>query len=123
MDLVEKSDRNCFRKCIRTILSAASEGHAMPLDEVIKLFKTIVDLVDDITEKNLSWFSLAVLLVECFMHRRITKTLNMIGLVQLKGLEYFRQQKEDGFYCLLQMESWLVIQLAGLKTPDVYQQT
>ena len=57
------------------------------------------------------------------MHRRITKTLNMIGLVQLKGLEYFRQQKEDGFYCLLQMESWLVIQLAGLKTPDVYQQT
>ena len=102
MDLVEKSDINCFRKCIRTILSAASEGHAMPLDEVIKLFKTIVDLVDDITEKNLSWFSLAWLLVECCMHRRITKALNIIGVVQLNGPDYFRQQKEDGFHGSLQ---------------------
>ena len=44
-------------------------------------------------ENNPAWFSSACLWVECYMYRMITQAINMAGVSQLKGLDYFRQQK------------------------------
>lgn len=77
-------------------------------------------------ENNPSWFNSAWLWVECYMYRRITQALNMTGVEQLKGLDYFRQQKEEGYHgslqSMVQLGSWLVSHLANM-TPDKYQQT
>jgi len=131
----------------REMGAEAMDGVSKVVEELSKLryemqtSKPIVDLVDGvgnadvwndylkdqkINEKNPSWFSSAWLWVECYMYRRITQALNMTGVEQLKGLDYFRQQKEDGYHGSLQsmeqLGSWLVSQLSSL-TPDMYQQT
>jgi len=103
--------------------------------------KPIVDILDGVgnagvwneylkeqksKENNPSWFNSAWLWVECYMYRRITQALNMTGVEQLKGLDYFRQQKEEGYHgslqSMVQLGSWLVTHLANM-TPDKYQQT
>jgi len=131
----------------RDMGAEAMNGVSKVVEELSKLryemqtSKPIVDLVDGVgnadvwndylkdqkmNEKNPSWFSSAWLWVECYMYRRITQALNMTGVEQLKGLDYFRQQKEDGYHGSLQsmeqLGSWLVSQLSSL-TPDMYQQT
>jgi len=131
----------------RDMGAEAMDGVSKVVEELSKLryemqtSKPIVDIVDGIgncnvwndylkeqkvNEKNPSWFSSAWLWVECYMYRRITQALNMTGVEQLKGLDYFRQQKEDGYHgslqAMVQLGSWLVAQLSGL-APDMYQQT
>lgn len=95
--------------------------------------KSIVDLVDGVgnasvwnkylkdekeRESNPAWFSSAWLWVECYMYRRITQALNLTQVTQLQGLDYFRQQKEEGFHGSLasmrQLGSWLLPQLSKL---------
>jgi len=131
----------------RDMGAEAMNGVSKVVEELSKLryemqtSKPIVDLVDGVgnadvwndylkdqkmNEKNPSWFSSAWLWVECYMYRRITQALNMTGVEQLKGLDYFRQQKEDGYHgslpSMVQLGSWLVSQLSSL-TPDMYQKT
>jgi len=131
----------------RDMGAEAMNGVSKVVEELSKLryemqtSKPIVDLVDGVgnadvwndylkdqkmNEKNPSWFSSAWLWVECYMYRRITQALNITGVEQLKGLDYFRQQKEDGYHgslpSMVQLGSWLVSQLSSL-TPDMYQQT
>lgn len=131
----------------RDMGAEAMDGVSKVVEELSKLryemqtSKPIVDIVDGIgncnvwndylkeqkvNEKNPSWFSSAWLWVECYMYRRITQALNMTGVEQLKGLDYFGQQKEDGYHgsmqAMVQLGSWLVAQLSGL-APDMYQQT
>lgn len=103
--------------------------------------KPIVDILDGVgnagvwneylkeqksKENNPSWFNSAWLWVECYMYRRITQALNMTGVEQLKGLDYFRQQKEESYHgslqSMVQLGSWLVSHLASI-SPDKYQQT
>jgi len=77
-------------------------------------------------ETNCSWFSSAWLWVECYMYRRITQAVQRTGVDQLQGLDYFRQQKEEGYHGSLlsmrQLGAWLLPQLAKI-SPDSEQQT
>ena len=67
-------------------------------------------------EGAVAWFSSSWMLVECYMYRRMAQAVNMAG-PSLKGLDFFRGQKEEGFHSsLASMESlgsWLVAQLAS----------
>eukprot|EP00092_Neocalanus_flemingeri_P068092 GFUD01083156.1.p1 GENE.GFUD01083156.1~~GFUD01083156.1.p1 ORF type:complete len:451 (-),score=169.54 GFUD01083156.1:83-1435(-) len=128
----------------RELGAEAMEGLYKVVEELSKLRyemqtnKPILALVDGVgnaaiwnkfleqqqTNENMnspSWFSSAWLWVECYMYRRITQAVNLTGVPQLKGLDYFRQQKEEGYHGSLpsmrQLSAWLLPQLAKL-SPD-----
>merc|ERR1711936_291741 len=72
-------------------------------------------------ESNPSWFTSAWLWVECYMYRRITQALNLTGVPQLLELDYFRQQKEEGFHgsvpSMRHLGTWVLTQLDQV-SPD-----
>jgi len=76
-------------------------------------------------ETNCSWFNSAWLWVECYMYKRITQAVHRTGVDKLQGLDYFRQQKEEGYHGSLlsmrQLGSWLLPQLAKLPTDSEQQ--
>lgn len=97
----------------------AMEGLYKVVEELSKLRyemqtnKPIIDLVDGVgnaavwntylkdqkeSESNPAWFSSAWLWVECYMYRRIAQAINLTGVHQLQGFDYFRQQKEEGYH-------------------------
>jgi len=117
----------------------AMEGLYKVVEELSKLRyemqtnKPIVDLVDGVgnasawntylkeqkkTESNPAWFSSAWMWVECYMYRRIAQAINLTGVSQLQGLDFFRQQKEEGYHGSLssmrQLGSWLLPQISKL---------
>jgi len=125
----------------RELGAEAMEGLYKVVEELSKLRyemqtnKPIVALVDSVgnaaiwnkyleqqkeEENNPAWFSSAWLWVECYMYRRITQAINLTGVAQLKGLDYFRQQKEEGYHGSLQsmrqLGAWLLPQLSKLSS-------
>lgn len=119
----------------------AMEGLYKVVEELSKLRyemqtnKPIIDLVDGVgnaavwntylkdqkeSESNPAWFSSAWLWVECYMYRRIAQAINLTGVHQLQGFDYFRQQKEEGYHGSLpsmrQLGAWLLPQLSKLSS-------
>jgi len=103
----------------RDLGQEAMEGLYKVVEELSKLRyemqtdKPIVDIVDDTgnalvwndylkkqknSENNPTWYRSAWLWVECYMYRRISQALNLTGVKQLRNLDFFEQQKQEGFY-------------------------
>jgi len=67
-------------------------------------------------ENNPSWYSSAWLWVECYMYRRISQALNMTGVEKLRTFDFFRQQKEEGYFgslaSMVQLGNWILSELS-----------